>query len=62
MALRSKSPAGALTVGGIDVVAISRRLGHGKPNVTLDVHSYPFRRDDSAAAAMMRTRRDPCLG
>jgi integrase len=35
----------------LEVVAISRRLGHGSPNVTLGVYGHLFKRDDSAAAA-----------
>lgn len=55
--------ASALIAAGLDVVLISRRLGHGAPNVTLRVHGHLFKRDDSAAAraieAAMRTRGEP---
>jgi integrase len=56
--------ASALIAAGLDVVVISRRLGHGSPNVTLGIYAHLFKRDDSAAAAaieaaMMRTRSEP---
>jgi integrase len=35
----------------IDVVTISRRLGHAKPDITLRVYAHLFRKDDSTAAA-----------
>ena len=55
--------ASALIAAGLDVVALSRRLGHGSPTVTLRVYGHLFNRDDSAAAraieAAMRTRGEP---
>jgi integrase len=55
--------ASALIAAGLDVVVISRRLGHGSPNVTLGVYAHLFKQDDSAAAlaieAAMRTRSEP---
>ena len=53
--------ASALIAAGLDMVVISRRLGHGSPNVTLRIYSHLFNKDDTAAAAaiepaMMRTR------
>jgi len=52
--------ASALIAAGLDVVVISRRLGHGSPHVTLRVYGHLFKRDDSAAAkameATIRTR------
>jgi integrase len=33
------------------VVAISRRLGHANPTVTLKVYGHLFKKDDGAAAA-----------
>jgi integrase len=32
---------------GVDIVTISRRLGHASPNVTLKVYAHMFRKDDS---------------
>jgi integrase len=38
---------------GIDVVKISRRLGHGSPAITLTVYAHQFRkRDDKSSAAI----------
>ena len=56
--------ASALIAAGLDVVVISRRLGHGSPHVTLRVYGHLFKRDDTAAAraieaAMVRTRSEP---
>jgi len=55
--------ASALIATGLDVVVISRRLGHASPHVTLGVYGHLFKRDDSAAAhaieAAMRTRSEP---
>jgi integrase len=36
---------------GVDIVTISKRLGHAKPDITLRVYSHLFRKDDSKAAA-----------
>jgi integrase len=36
---------------GVDVVTISRRLGHSSPSITLDVYAHLFRKDDGKAAA-----------
>lgn len=56
--------ASALIGAGLDIVVISRRLGHGSPNVTLGVYGHLFKQDDRAAAsaievAMARTRKEP---
>jgi integrase len=55
--------ASALIAAGIDVVEISRRLGHGSPAVTLRIYGHLFKRDDRASAgaieAAMRTRTEP---
>ena len=42
--------ASALIAAGLDVVAISRRLGHANPTVTLNIYGHLFKKDDSAAA------------
>jgi integrase len=51
--------ASMLIASGLDVVAISRRLGHANPNVTLAVYAHLFKKDDSTAAdaveAILRT-------
>jgi integrase len=43
--------ASALIAAGLDVVAISRRLGHANPIVTLNTYAHLFTKDDRAAAA-----------
>jgi integrase len=35
----------------VDIVTISKRLGHAKPDITLRVYAQLSRRDDSKAAA-----------
>jgi hypothetical protein len=37
---------------GIDVVTVSRRLGHGSPAITLSVYAHLFKTDQAAAAAI----------
>src|SRR5262245_2247038 len=45
--------ASQLIDAGIDVVTISKRLGHANPSVTLRIYAHLFRkRDDKAAAAI----------
>jgi integrase len=41
-----------LIAAGLDVLTISRRLGHGSPALTLSVYGHLFRPDDRAAAIM----------
>jgi integrase len=36
---------------GIDVVTISKRLGHSSPAITLNIYAHLFRKDDGKAAA-----------
>ena len=56
------SHASALIAAGLDVVTISRRLGHGSPAITLGVYAHKFGETDKVAAqaigAAMRTRAD----
>jgi integrase len=47
--------ASALIAARVDVVAISRRLGHAKPNVTLNTYAHLFNKDDSGAALAIET-------
>ena len=35
----------------VDIVTISRRLGHAKPDITLRIYAHLFRKDDGKAAA-----------
>ena len=47
------SHASALIAAGLDVVSVSRRLGHASPALTLAVYSHLFKNtDDTAAAAI----------
>jgi integrase len=43
--------ASQLIDAGVDIVTISKRLGHAKPDITLRVYSHLFRNDDGKAAA-----------
>jgi integrase len=43
---------------GVDVVTISKRLGHASPSITLNVYAHLFTKDDSKAAAAI----DAALG
>jgi integrase len=40
-----------LIASGIDIVTISKRLGHAKPNVTLSIYAHMFTTDDRKCAA-----------
>jgi integrase len=42
--------ASALIAAGLDVVQVSKRLGHSNPAITLRIYSHLFKSDDSAAA------------
>jgi len=45
--------ASQLIDAGIDVVTVSKRLGHSSPTVTLQIYAHLFRkRDDKSAAAI----------
>ena len=45
--------ASALIAAGLDVMAVSKRLGHGSPTTTLSVYAHKFTStDDKAAAAI----------
>jgi integrase len=44
--------ASALIASGLDVLTISRRLGHGSPAITLGIYGHLFKTDDRAAAIM----------
>ena len=47
------SHASALIAAGLDVVSVSRRLGHANPALTLSVYSHLFTDKDTDAAAAM---------
>ena len=44
--------ASTLIAAGLDVLTVSRRLGHGSPAITLNVYGHLFKPDDRAAAIM----------
>jgi integrase len=45
--------ASTLIAAGVDILAISRRLGHGRASVTLDVYGHLVERiEDTAVAAL----------
>jgi integrase len=46
------SHASMLISAGLDVVQISRRLGHSSPTITLSTYAHMFRKTDNAAAAI----------
>ena len=35
---------------GIDIVTISKRIGHAKPDITLRIYAHLFRKDDGKVA------------
>jgi integrase len=45
------SHASQLIDAGVDIVTISTRLGHAKPDITLRIYAHLFRKDDGKAAA-----------
>ncbi|MCZ6609361.1 MAG: site-specific integrase [Alphaproteobacteria bacterium] len=52
------SHASALIAAGLDVVTVSRRLGHASPALTLGTYSHLFKNNDAEAAAAI----DAALG
>jgi integrase len=44
------SHASALIAAGVDIVTVSKRLGHGSPTITLGVYAHLFNRTDALAA------------
>jgi integrase len=43
--------ASQLIDAGVDIVTISKRLGHAKPDITLRIYAHLFHKDDGKAAA-----------
>jgi integrase len=43
--------ASQLIDAGVDIVTISKRLGHSKPDITLRIYAHLFRKDDGKAAS-----------
>jgi len=47
------SHASAVIAAGLDVVTVSRRLGHGSPAITLKVYAHEFASKDTTAAQVI---------
>jgi integrase len=47
--------ASQLIDAGVDIVTISKRLGHAKPDITLRIYAHLFQKDDGKAAAAINT-------
>jgi integrase len=45
--------ASQLIAAGLDVVTVSRRLGHSNPSVTLNVYAHLFGNTDETAAGVI---------
>ena len=50
--------ASALIAAGLDILTVSRRLGHGRPSVTLDVYGHLIEQNEDKAVAVL----DAALG
>jgi integrase len=53
------SHASALISAGVDIVSVSRRLGHGSPAVTLTVYAHRFHKNDDAAVQAIEAAMQP---
>jgi integrase len=42
--------ASQLIDANVDIVTISKRMGHAKPDITLRIYAHLFKKDDSKAA------------
>ena len=47
--------ASQLIDAGVDIVTISKRFGHAKPDITLRIGAHLFRKDDGKAAAAINS-------
>jgi integrase len=45
--------ASQLIAAGLDVLTVSRRIGHASPAITLDVYGHMFKNTDARAAEIM---------
>ena len=54
--------ASQLIAAGLDVVAVSRRIGHSNPTVTLTVYAHLFGNTDERAAAAVEDALAGALG
>jgi integrase len=53
------SHASALISAGVDIVTVSRRLGHGSPAITLTVYAHLFKNTDTTAATAIEAAMRP---
>jgi integrase len=53
VALNRHNHASSLIAAGVDVLTISRRLGHASPSITLDVYGNLFKNIDDRAAQVI---------
>jgi len=56
------SYASALIAAGVDIVTVSKRLGHGSPAITLRVYAHLFNKTDDMAALAMEKALGSNLG
>jgi integrase len=56
------SHASQLIAGGMDVVSVSKRLGHASPNITLGVYSHLFHPTDATAADLFENAFGATIG
>ena len=54
--------ASELIAGGVDIVAVSRRLGHSSPTVTLSIYAHLFGDADERAVAVVDRALNAALG
>lgn len=52
--------ASQLISSGVDIVTVSKRLGHAKPSVTLAIYAHMFHTDDSKAAIAINAALSAC--
>ena len=45
--------ASQLIDAGLDIVKVSKRLGHAKPSITLQIYAHLFRDDDASVVAAL---------
>jgi integrase len=52
--------ASQLISSGVDIVTVSKRLGHAKPSVTLAIYAHMFKESDAKAAAAINAALATC--
>lgn len=53
------SHASNLIAAGVPITAVSRRLGHANPNITLQVYAHALQNDDANIARLLDEKRGP---